>query len=264
MLNKLLGSRRINYKGFIKDCLFLLSKPLSGHAPMNDNSGPAEGSSSQLYSDSDAAVALSLPEIEKCTRKGLQRLLIMMTELDSSRKKADIEGRTTRTDGLRTSVMELILDELSYDKDMISPFLQAFDEPKLKLEIVSQYFQKYTAKPSTRNRRSNGSQDDAAISGFFKCFLSSTSTKGIVKKVSAQAVQILLAHALQACMSLPRNQLLEGISDLSEAPDSDPLETICKNVISAFSRLKEIDKQLEILPIGKEALFTAAAILSAR
>lgn len=264
LLNKLLGSRRINYKGFVKDCLFVLCKQFSSCATLNSSSGPAETSSPQFYNDSDAAVALSLPEIEESTRKAVQKLLVMMTELDSSRKKADIEGLPTRTDGVRTPVMELILDELSYDKDMISPFLQVFDEPKLKLEIVSQYFQKYTAKPSTRNRRPNVSEDDPTVTGFFKCFLNSASTRGIVKKIGAKAVQVLLAHALQACMSLPRDQLVEGISELNAAIESNPLDTICKNVISAFTRLKETGKHMEILPIGKEALFTAATILSAR
>lgn len=141
---------------------------------------------------------------------------------------------------------------------------QVFDEPKLKLEIVSQYFQKYTAKPSTRNRRPNVSQDDPTVTGFFKCFSNSASTKGIVKKIGAKAVQVLLAHALQACMSLPRDQLVVGISELNAAAESNPLDTICKNVISAFTRLKETDKHMEILPIGKEALFTAATILSTR
>ncbi|KAJ8425674.1 hypothetical protein Cgig2_033676 [Carnegiea gigantea] len=240
LLNKLLGSRRINYKGFVKDCLFVLCKKFSSCATLNRSSGPAETSSPQFYNDGDAAVALSLPEIEESTRKAVQKLLVMMTELDSSRKKADIEGLTTRTDGVRTPVMELILDELSYDKDMISPFLQVFDEPKLKLEIVSQYFQKYTAKPSTRNRRPNVSQDDPTVTGFFKCFLNSASTKGIVKKIGAKAVQVLLAHALQACMSLPRDHLVEGISELNAAIESNPLDNICKNLKNRGSPFLEL------------------------
>uniref|UniRef100_A0A7C9ERD3 Negative regulator of systemic acquired resistance SNI1 n=1 Tax=Opuntia streptacantha TaxID=393608 RepID=A0A7C9ERD3_OPUST len=264
LLNKLLGSRRINYKGFVKDCLFTMCKRFSSYSPLNHCSGPAETSLPQLYNDSDAAIALALPEIAKSTHEAVQNLLVMMTNLDSSRKKADIEGLTTRTDGIRTPVMELILDTLSYDKDMISPFLQVFDEPKLKLEIVSQYFHKYTAKPPTRNQRSSVPQDDPTVTGFFKCFLNSASTKGIVKKIGAKAVQVLLAHALQACMLLPPEQLVEGISELNAATKSNPLDTICKNVISAFTRLKETDKNMEILPIGKEAVFTAATILSAR
>lgn len=192
----------------------------------------------------------------------MQKFLIMMMELDLSRKKADLEGLTTRADGVRTPVVELIIDKLSYDKDMISPFLQVFDEPRLKLEIVSQYIQKYNVKPSTRKRKSDDSRNDTAVNGFFKCFLNSISTKGLVKKVGADTVQVLLAHALQACLSIPKEQHLEEIFDLKEDAGSSPLINICKNIISAFTKLRETDEHFQILPIGKEALFTAASVLS--
>lgn len=262
LLNKFLGSRRINYKGFVNDCLFVLCNPLSARSQTYGNSGPAESSLSNMYSESDAALALCLPEVEKSTCIAVQKLLVMMMELDSSKKTADMHGLTTRADGPRAPVVELILDVLSYNKDLISPFLQAFDQPKWKLEIVSEYLQKYTAKPSTRNRRSNDFLDDAKITGFFKCFANNTSTKSIVKKVGAEEIQVLLAHALQACMSLPQEQLLEGISDLKEDAEKNPLVNICKNIIAAFTKLRETNEHLQILPIGNEALFTAATILS--
>ena len=64
------------------------------------------------------------------------------------------------------------------------------------------YFVTYTLvfQPPTRNQRSSVPQDDPTVTGFFKCFLNSASTKGIVKKIGAKAVQVLLAHALQVIL----------------------------------------------------------------
>ncbi|XP_074272322.1 negative regulator of systemic acquired resistance SNI1 [Silene latifolia] len=257
-LNKLLVSRTMNYKGLVKDCLNVISIPFT---PMDHDSESFETTASKLSESSDLALDLSFPEVQKHACEAVQKLLVMMMELDSSRRKADTQNLTTRIDGQRIAVVDLILDELSYNKDMISPFLQAFDEPELKMEIVSQFLQKYTAKSSTRHRRSTDSVD-SSVPGVFKGFLNDTSTKAIVKKLGAEAIQVLLAHALQASMSISKDKLVE-ISGLKEDDGSNPLGHFCKNLISAFTRLKKIDAHLEILPIGKEALFTAASILSA-
>lgn len=53
------------------------------------------------------------------------------------------------------------------------------------------------AQPSIRTRRSNGSSDDATFSGALKCFTSSTSTKGIIKKIGIEVIQLLLAHGFK-------------------------------------------------------------------
>ncbi|KAK9714664.1 hypothetical protein RND81_06G110600 [Saponaria officinalis] len=256
-INKLMGSRTINYKGLVKDCLDALCVPFTR---MDHDSEPGENISSSLLDSSDLALSLSLPEVEKHTVQAVRKLLVMMMELDSSRKKADTQSLTTRIDSPRTPVIDLIVDELSYSKDMISRFLQAFDVPELKLEIISQYLQKYTAKPSTRNRKSK-CPDDALVTGILKVFLNSTSAKAIVKKLGAEAVQVLLAHTFQACMSIANDKLLE-IYDFKEDAGSTPLGQICKNVISSFTTLKETDESMQILAFGKEAIFTAATILS--
>ncbi|XP_048490804.1 negative regulator of systemic acquired resistance SNI1 isoform X4 [Beta vulgaris subsp. vulgaris] len=220
LLNKLLGSRQITYKDLVYDSIFVLCDLFLGNASVNRDTGlTAKSASMVMYNNSDSALGLCLPEAEKCTCKAVKKLIILMTELDLSRKKADMQSLTTRADGARVPVVELIIDELSYDKDIITPFLQ----------------------PSTRKRKSEGSQDDATNIGFFKCFVNSTSTKGIVKKVGAEAVQVLLAHALQACMSISKEQLLEEFFD-SKGIGSSPLASICKNIISAFTRLKETDE----------------------
>ncbi|PQP96464.1 negative regulator of systemic acquired resistance SNI1 [Prunus yedoensis var. nudiflora] len=44
--------------------------------------------------------------------------------LDVSKTSAYMQGSTTRADGVRTPVVEIILDELTYNRDILSPFLQ--------------------------------------------------------------------------------------------------------------------------------------------
>ncbi|KAG6756085.1 hypothetical protein POTOM_039505 [Populus tomentosa] len=195
-------------------------------------------------------------------RESLLNMLLIM-DLDMSRKKADMQGSTTRADGVRTPLMEIILDELTYDTDMLSPFLKVFNEPKWKLEIILQYFSKYTTRLSTRTRRSNGPTDDATtFSGVLNCFSNITSTRSITKKIKADVVQVLLAHAFQAHLSSSSQQDADGISASKDEGKSGSLVEICENIISAFSNLRRTYAKMEILPIGKEALFTAATILS--
>lgn len=162
---------------------------------------------------------------------------------------------------MRTPLVEVILDELTYDRDMLSPFLQVFHEPRWKLEIIMQFFRKYIPKPSVRTRRSNGSSEDSSLNGVLKCFSNTTSTKNIVKKLGFEVVQLLLAHALQALLSMPSDQHLENTSYYKELIGSSATE-ICKNIITAFNSLRSVDGDIDILPIGKEALFAAATILS--
>ncbi|KAG6754926.1 hypothetical protein POTOM_040730 [Populus tomentosa] len=195
-------------------------------------------------------------------RESLLNMLLIM-DLDMSRKKADMQGSTTRADGVRTPLMEIILDELTYDTDMLSPFLKVFNEPKWKLEIILQYFSKYTTRLSTRTRRSNGPTEDATtFSGVLNCFSNITSTRSITKKIKADVVQVLLAHAFQAHLSSSSQQDADGISASKDEGKSGSLVEICENIISAFSNLRRTYAKMEILPIGKEALFTAATILS--
>ncbi|XWS15803.1 hypothetical protein CRYUN_Cryun34aG0033000 [Craigia yunnanensis] len=69
----------------------------------------------------------------------MQKLLIMIMELDISKKQAGVQGQTTRTNGVRTPLVEMTLDELTYDRDILSPFLQVFNDPKWKLDIIAAF-----------------------------------------------------------------------------------------------------------------------------
>ncbi|KAI3743681.1 hypothetical protein L1987_56743 [Smallanthus sonchifolius] len=258
LLNMILVSRKITYKGLVKDCFSAMCELSQFIRDCSHDMRPAETGSTEITEKWHTALAIALPEVVKRTCAAVQKLLLMMIELDSSKKTADLEGWTTRADGTRTPATEIILDELAYDKNILFPFFQAFDKPKLKLDMIIQYLKKYIPKTSVRTRRSNGSTNDSTFGGVLNCFSNGNSTKSIIKKISSEVAQLLLAHAFQAYILLPSEhstESKEGIADNS-------LPNICNDMISAFTCLKNTDKHTGILPFGKEALFTAAIMLS--
>lgn len=264
LINMLLGSRKISYKGFIKDCLSLISRLCHVYAGFSHDPSCEENSAGKQHEKCDTAVAIAFLEVKNCTCISVQKLLVLIMELDMSKKKADMQGHTTRADGVRTPLVEIIIDELTYNEDILSPFLQVFNEPKWKLEIALQYFWKYISKPSVRTRRSNGPTEDATFGGLLKYFSNNTNTKNVIRKIGTKVAQLLLAHAFQAYLSLSsEQQSVKGISNSKEDASISSLE-ICKNIISAFNSFRGKDGHVEILPLGKEALFTAATILSTK
>ncbi|PWA56635.1 negative regulator of systemic acquired resistance (SNI1) [Artemisia annua] len=258
LLSMILVSRKINFKGLIKECLSTLCELSQFSIDSSHDVRPPESGSTEVTERCHAALAIALPEVVKRTCDSVQKLLSMIIELDSSKMAADMDGLTTRADGTRTPATEIILEELTYDKDILFPFFQALDKPKLKLDMIVQYFQKYIPKTSVRTRRSNGCEIDSTFGGMLKCFSDGNSTKSIIKKITNEAAQLLLAHAFQAYILLPSQQSTEsnkGIVDNS-------LPEICNNMVSAFACLKKTDSHTGILPFGKEALLTAAIMLS--
>ncbi|KAL6546549.1 isoform X1 [Orobanche minor] len=260
LLHMLLGSRKIMYKGLVKDCLSLICN-MSQSTAFSEETSNHENSSAELLREINSAIVLALPDVKKSTCTVLKNFLLMILELDSSRRVADQQGHTTRADGVRTPVVEIILDELIYDNDILCSFLQVFD-PKWKLEIIVQYFQKYIAK-TVQTRRSTGTINTANFDGILKCLSNSNSTRSIIKKVSTEVVQLLLAYAFQAYLALSYGAS-EGSSDLMKDGKSNSVVEVCKNVVSAFTCLRQEDPNTEILCHGKEALFTAATILSTK
>ncbi|TYI59403.1 hypothetical protein E1A91_D10G034000v1 [Gossypium mustelinum] len=194
-------------------------------------------------------------------RECLINMLLIM-EIDMSKQQANMLGLTTRSDGLRIPLIEIILDELTYYRKILPRFLQIFNDPKWKLEIIVQYLLKYTAKP-VRTRRSNGPSEDSTFLGVLKSFSDSSSVRSIIKKLNVEVIQLLLAHAFLAYMSLTSQQQLPGMPGCNEAViDSLSLVEISKNVAAAFNSLREADKKIQISSLGKEALFTATMIIS--
>ncbi|RDX96872.1 Negative regulator of systemic acquired resistance SNI1, partial [Mucuna pruriens] len=258
LLSLLLGSRKINYKILMKDCMaiicqlsHLLQSELSNHLE------PQESSESKLSKNCHAALSLALLGVLKDTCVSMEKLFVMIMDLDMARKKADIEGFTTRADSPRTPLMDIILDELAYNKDTVPVFLKIFSEPKWKLEIVVQYLWKYITKPSVRTRKSNDYTGDPTFSGALKCFSNKTGTKSLIKKIGVDVVQFLLAHGFQAQLSILSKGNAGGKQGRVNA-----LVDLCQTFISAFHSLRSTDEHMEILSIGKEALFTAANIIS--
>ncbi|KAK9051674.1 hypothetical protein SSX86_028302 [Deinandra increscens subsp. villosa] len=258
LLNMILVSRKITYKTLVKDCLSTMCELSQYSRDCSHDTRPDETGSTEITEKCRTALAIALPGVVKSTCAAVQKLLLMIIELDSSKKEADLEGWTTRADGTRTPATEIILDELSYDKNILFPFFQALDKPKLKLDMIVQYLKKYIPKTSIRTRRSNGSTDDSTFGGVLNSFSNGNNTKSIIKKISSEVAQLLLAHAFQAYILLPSQHSTESKEDTAE--NSRP--NICKDMISAFTCLKKADKHTEIQPFGKEALFTAAIMLS--
>ncbi|GAY34653.1 hypothetical protein CUMW_012600 [Citrus unshiu] len=218
-LNMLLGSRRINYKNLMKDCLSILCGLSQVYTGMSDNRGSPENSNTKPSEDCNPALAFALLQVGKSTCIAMQKFLIIIMELDNSKKNADMQGQTTRADGVRTPVVEIVLDELTYNVDMLLPFLQ----------------------PSVRTRRSNSPVDDATFTGILNWFSSSTGTKSILKKISIQVIQLLLAHGFQALLLLS-SQNIEGVMDSKEETRESSLVEICKSMICAFQSLKRTNE----------------------
>ncbi|XP_055804038.1 negative regulator of systemic acquired resistance SNI1 [Solanum dulcamara] len=266
LLNMLLGSRKIIYKSLVKDCLSVICDVFSDLSDKSESSSDVdsvEPPSNELSYKCIAAFALALPELKRSTCIYLKKLLRMMMELDTSRNVADVQGLTTRADGVRTPAAEIILDELAYNSDMLSPFFQVFDDPWWKLKMIMQYFQKYIPKSSVRTRRSNGPVNDSTFESVLKCFSSSRSTKNIIKKIGMDVAQLLLGHAFLAYLSVSVESSAEN-DDFEEIVKGSSLTEICKQIIAAFTSIRKEDKNTEILLFGKEAVFTAATILSTK
>ncbi|WJX72130.1 isoform X1 [Trifolium repens] len=244
LLNMLLGSRKINYKSLMKDCMeviCLLCQLLEND--LSKNLEVEKSSESQLSKNCHTALSFALLEVLKNTRVSLEKFLVMIMALDMSRKKADIEGHTSRADGPRTPLVDIILDDLAYNEDNVPHFLKIFSEPKWKLEIVVQYLWKYITKPSTRTRRSNGFTEDTTFEGALKCFSNNTGTKSIIKKIGADVVQLLLAHGFQAQLSIMSERIANDNIGGDSEEGASALVDLCQTFISAFDSLRSTDRQ---------------------
>ncbi|CAL0313501.1 unnamed protein product [Lupinus luteus] len=262
LLNMLLGSRKTIYKGLVKDCMKVICQLSQFQNELNKYAEFKKSSESQSPKYRQTALFLALPEVVKNTCVSMEKLLVMIMGLDFSKKKADIEGHTIRADGTRTPAMDIILDELAYSEDVVPLFLQIFTEPKWKLEIVVQYLWKYITKPSVRTRKTSGSTYDSTFHGALRCFSNKTGTKGIIKKMGADVVQFLLAHGFQAQLSILAEENRYDNHAGDQEGRANALSDLCQMFISAFDSLRSTNQHMEILPIGKEALFTAATVIS--
>ncbi|KAG9145918.1 hypothetical protein Leryth_026706 [Lithospermum erythrorhizon] len=257
----ILGSRKIIHKALIKDCLQLMSEMFAQESEIHENVEENE-SSAHLVEGYDPAFSLAFPEVQMSSRASLMKLFCMMMELDSFRCVADQHGLTSREDCVRTPAADIILDELIYKPYLLTPFLQIFDKDNMLLKLIMQYFQKYIPKSSVRTRRSNGSVDNTTFDAILKCLSNSTTAKSIIKKIGINVVQLLVAHAFKAYLSLSLDQPAEGLPDAAANVKDTSLIEVCKLTISAITCIREVDKDARLVLILEEALFTAATIIS--
>ncbi|XP_020089099.1 negative regulator of systemic acquired resistance SNI1 isoform X3 [Ananas comosus] len=237
MLNTLLGSRKLNFKSLVRDFMSLLLNQCQHHVR---NSLPDTVGSCAISShDSAFSLAIAFPELERRTCSAVQKLLTLVMEIDVIKKEADLLGVTSRIDGFRIPILEIILDELTYNLNHVSSFLAVFSEPKWKLEIVLQYFSKYCMKSSVRTRRSNDTANDLTLESVMNFFSTPTATKNIAKKVTSEVALLLLAHAFQVCVS---QQVDMNFSGYASEKIGGTVSQISSKFISAFHNLREVDE----------------------
>ncbi|KAJ3686154.1 hypothetical protein LUZ61_015318 [Rhynchospora tenuis] len=247
MLNMLLGSRKIHYKNLFKNCMAIILRR-SHHQILKEDC--------KMSTDEfNVPLATALTEVKRRMYIAMKKFLTLIMDLDLVRRQADSRGATSRIDGTRSSALEIILDELTYNIHDLSPFLMAFSEPKWKLEVILQYLSKYCMKSSVRTRRAN-IPNEITVDYVLSNFSTTVNAKTIAKKISSGIFQILLAHLFQACLSIQE----DNCTDNSPKKMGSALAEISMKFVSAIQNLRKIDEGLEIMPFVKEALFTARLV----
>ncbi|XP_047077784.1 negative regulator of systemic acquired resistance SNI1-like isoform X2 [Lolium rigidum] len=226
LLSVLLRSRNLVFKSFVKNCISLLNQhQREVEAKISFESAP----------DSDSSLTFSLLEFEREALLSVKKLFIMVINLDLIRKEADKLSQTSRADGSRNPILEVILDELPYNTINLSPFLL----------------------PAVRTRRSDDTQQDLTVENVLSLFSTAASAKAMAKKMFPEVAQLLLAHAYQACLSIQVDS--SKADDATKMIGATLLEISCK-FVSAFQNLRECNTDIEISQFEKEALFTAATL----
>ncbi|KAJ4808287.1 negative regulator of systemic acquired resistance (SNI1) [Rhynchospora pubera] len=247
MLNMLLGSRKIHHKNLVKTCMAIIIRR-SYHQILEEDC--------KISTDEfNVPLATALKEVKRKMNIDMKKFLTLIMDLDLVRRQADSLGATSRIDGTRSSALEIILDELTYNIHDLSPFLMAFSEPKWKLEVILQYLSKYCMKASVRTRRAN-IPNEITVDSVLSNFSTTVNAKTIAKKISSGIFQMLLAHLFQACLSIQE----DNCTDNSTKKTGNTLSEISKKFVFAIQNLRETEEGLEIVSFVKEALFTATLL----
>ncbi|XP_028554767.1 negative regulator of systemic acquired resistance SNI1 isoform X2 [Dendrobium catenatum] len=261
VLSQLVASRKMNYKSLVHNCLSVVSTRFFHEANIcHTDLKVQESISGDLPQSCNVGLPFAFPEIQRKACDAVQKLLILIMELDVIRKEAEKLGLTSRSDSFRATILDTILDELTYNKDQLSPFLEVFEDPKWKLEIILLYFGKYYSRPSTRTRRSNSSPNDETFEGILNCFSNPTTTGGILRKMASEVACLLLAQAFKCYLSLQSDQ--KNAVFVTEKIGGSTLPEICNSLVTAFKNLRKLDRDLELTSFEKQALTTAAALAS--
>ncbi|KAL5211383.1 hypothetical protein ABZP36_022230 [Zizania latifolia] len=253
LLQMLLVSRKLAFKSLVKNCMSLL---LNQYYREVENGISSKEGSTKSASDLDSFLTVVSFEFERSALASVRKLFIMVMNLDLIRKEADKKGLTSRADGIRSPIMDVVLDELTYNISYLSPFLLTM-EWKWRLEIILQYFSKYCGKPVVRTQRTDNSQRDLTLENVLSLFSTATTAKSIVKKMGSEVAQLLLANAYQACLSVEGDS---GKDNDTTTKIGTTLLQISDSFVSAFQNLKKISPNIQISSFEKEALFTAATL----
>lgn len=258
ILSMLLASRKMNYRNLVRNCISITSRSfLHETSTFLKDVKEAENTSIDLPQSCNVGLSFAFPEFLRTTCDAGQKFLILIMEHDLIRKDAEKSGHTSRSDSFRVPILDTIIEELTYNKDQISPFLQVFGEPKWKLEMILLYFGKYCKRPTIRTRRTYDSPNDETLQGILNCFSNPTISCGILKKVSSVVVLFLLAQAFKCYLSL---QHPENAVFLATKVGGSTLPQICSSLITSFKNLSQLDGNLKFTSFEKQALFVATSL----
>ncbi|XP_057856047.2 negative regulator of systemic acquired resistance SNI1 isoform X4 [Cryptomeria japonica] len=254
-LNQLLGSQRANFKNLVKNLMRIVAATTREDSAMDLDT---EHNSDCIPHKPLQKPDLADTEFRHTLSQSVETLLTLVMELDTLKKEANQNRWTSRSDGSRTPVLEIVIDELSYNKELISPYLQGTVEAKWKTNIILTFFSKHCPRSIKMFERNI---DESTIIDIFNCFSNVTNVRIISKRMGEDVIQLLLVHGFQAYFSLQ-----QGTCSLSHVKDNAEGETLlketCKSFITSFRNLKRVYKELELVAGGREALFTAATIMS--
>ncbi|XP_020527805.1 negative regulator of systemic acquired resistance SNI1 isoform X2 [Amborella trichopoda] len=257
LLNQLLGSRRLSFKTLVRDCLCILTGTLNNHGDINHyDQKKSQQNLPRDICDHDVFMPNAVTELVNATYASVRTFISMIMELDTLKNEASMSSRTSRTDGLRTPLLEIILDELTYSKELLFPFLQGFSEAKWKMEIILRYIWKYCGAFSVQTRSSTKSLDDRTLGAVLKLFSNEANSKKAIRKISIQVVLMLLSHGFQAYLSLHQDWKYHKDHENSVAH-------ISKSLILAFRNLQIADGgHHAIMLVAKRTFYVSQTALA--
>ncbi|PKA47251.1 hypothetical protein AXF42_Ash017196 [Apostasia shenzhenica] len=203
ILNMLLVSRKMQFKSLVRNCISVVSEKChhQNFSPRDDERSDSPG----IPHVCNVGLSFAFTGIERETCDAMRKLFMLIVELDVIRQEADTRGSISRSDGFRVPVLDNVLDVLTYDKDLLSPFLE---ENVLCSTALSQEaygtpisrVRSSTEPPSTRTRSSKDSPNDT-FESILNCFSTVATGRILVKKVTSKVALLLIAHAFQGPFS---------------------------------------------------------------
>ncbi|XP_078430513.1 negative regulator of systemic acquired resistance (SNI1) [Wolffia australiana] len=259
LLSLILGSRKINVRNFIQDCIDIVSGGFLCQKDDNFCDHVNRMKAAEVDGCRDLTFLYGTLEMGLKTVDAIEKLFSLITLYDIHRKAADIQGYTSRADAVRVPLLEMIVDQLSYNTDVISPFLHAFSKAEWKIEIIVHYLRKYCAGSSVHTRKSKSSSDNATFEAILKWFGDVRNVKSITRKMSSEVAKLLLAHGFQAYISLSYKK--KSPSTVNGIKRDDSLLEVSEDLICALENIRK-NGDIHLSAFEKEALFSAGTILT--